>query len=234
MSYDSCLSVCRRRFVRLLKLIDMKPTSPHRWPAEWEPQAATWLSWPHNLDTWPGQFETIPGVYLRWIEELAKIQPVHLLTGPEHVQAVAARALEGISNVSLHPWPTNDVWIRDMVPPCQTQRDGQLVGIDWRYNAWGGKYPPYADDARVAEAICRGIGCQRSCSAMYCEGGGLDTDGLGTLLTTSSCLLSPSRNPGWTRAMVEEELKRQLGVTHIIWVDGGGLRVTTPTATSTN
>ncbi len=124
----------------------------------------------------------------------------------------------------MHPVSTNDAWIRDYGPTFVLRKtDGQLVGIDWKFNAWGGKYPPFDDDARAAELICRRIGCTRSMSPLYCEGGGLETDGQGTLLTTSSCLLSASRNPGWSRAMVEEELMRQLGVTRIVWVDGGGL-----------
>ncbi len=101
--------------------------------------------------------------------------------------------------------------------------DGELVGVDWQFNAWGGKYPPFDDDARAAQLICKIVGCPRSDSALYCEGGALETDGAGTLLTTSSVLMSATRNPGWTRAMVEGELKRQLGITNIVWVDGGGL-----------
>jgi agmatine deiminase len=98
-----------------------------------------------------------------------------------------------------------------------------MVGINWHFNAWGGKWPPYDDDAKAGTVVCQTIGCLRSTSPLYCEGGALETDGAGTLLTTSSVLLNPNRNPGWSREMVEAELKRQLGVKKIIWVDGGGL-----------
>jgi agmatine deiminase len=201
-----------------------KVTSPHRWPAEWEPQAATWLAWPHNLDTWPGHFGPIPEVYSTWIRELARFQPVHVVTAPGRAGASAEQCLDGLANVSLHCWPTNDVWIRDYGPTfVKRLSDGHLVGVDWQYNAWGNKYPPYDDDARIAEKICLYLGCRRSRSPLFCEGGALETDGLGTLLTSTSCLLNASRNPGWTRPMVEEELMRQLGVSRVIWVDGGGL-----------
>jgi agmatine deiminase len=201
-----------------------KHLSPHRWPAEWEAQSATWLAWPHNLDTWPGFFEPVPDLYANWIREISKVQPVHLVTGPGGARANAHRLLRDARNVTLHDWPTNDVWIRDYGPTFVKRiSDDQLVGIDWNYNAWGGKYPPFDDDARIAEKICGYLGCRRSQSPIFCEGGALETDGQGTLLSTSNCLLNPSRNPGWTRGMIEQELMGQLGVTAIIWVDGGGL-----------
>ena len=212
----------------------MKFTSPHVWPAEWEQQAATWVAWPHNLDTWPGRFESIPPAFVKLVVALSQFQSVHVLTGPANVRPSAAALLskDALSKagqltqhpIQLHQVATNDTWIRDYGPTFVRRRDdGSLVGIDWKYNAWGGKYPPYGDDALAAEMICRAAGCTRSMSSLYCEGGALETDGQGTLLTTSSCLLSPTRNPGWTREMVETELKRQLGVEKILWVDGGGL-----------
>ena len=202
----------------------MKITSPHIWPAEWEPQSATWIAWPHNLETWPGRFEPIPSAYVKWINTLSQFQPVHVLTGPAAAHATAVAMLKGMERVQLHQIATNDTWIRDFGPTFVRRKDdGALVGVDWKYNAWGGKYPPYDDDAAATAAICRAANCTRSMSPLHCEGGALETDGAGTLLTTSSCLMSPTRNPGWTREMVEAELIRQLGVGKIIWVDGGGL-----------
>ncbi len=212
----------------------MKFTSPHVWPAEWEHQAATWLAWPHNVATWPKRFELIPPAFVKLAIELSQFQSVHVLTGPAEARASAEAHLgkDALNEagqatahpIELHPIATNDTWIRDYGPTfVRRLDDGSVVGIDWRYNAWGGKYPPYGDDALATEFICREAGCTRSISPLHCEGGALDTDGLGTLLTTRSCLLSPTRNPGWTRDMVETELKRQLGVEKIIWVDGGEL-----------
>lgn len=202
----------------------MNEDSLYRWPAEWEPQVATWLSWPHNQRTWPGEFEPIPEVYVGWIQELTKLQNVHLVVDPDKVPSTNLDILSDIENLSIHFWPTNDVWIRDYGPTFVKRiSDGRLAGVDWHYNAWGGKYLPFDSDARIAELICAELDCPRNRSSMYCEGGGLETDGQGTLLTTSSCLLSDTRNPGWSRDRVEQELKHQLGVKSIVWVDGGGL-----------
>ncbi len=199
--------------------------SPHRWPAEWEPQAATWIAWPHNRDTWPGRFGPIPGVFQNFVQQLALVQPVHVLTGKSSLPETAKFYLSEIPNVTFHEVATNDVWIRDYGPTfVKRTDDGALVGINWQYNAWGGKWPPFDDDARAGKTICQNLGCLRSSSPLYCEGGGLESDGEGTLLTTSSVLLSSTRNPGWSREMVESELKRQLGVTKVHWIDGGGLQ----------
>ncbi|GIW99250.1 MAG: peptidyl-arginine deiminase [Pirellulaceae bacterium] len=201
----------------------MTHPSPYRWPAEWEAQAATWLAWPHNLNTWPGRFENIPACFERFAKTLAEVQPVHVLVNPGCEQS-ARDHLSGQSNIHLHVVPTNDCWIRDYGPTFVVRRDDHtLAGVDWKYNAWGEKYPPYEDDAAVAEFICRVVGCPRNQASIYCEGGALDGNGAGTLLTTRRCLLHPKRNPGWTQEMVEAELIRQLGVDTILWLDGRGL-----------
>ncbi len=194
------------------------------WPAEWERQSATWIAWPHNRDTWPGRFEPIPSQFRRFIATLSEVQLVHVLSGPTTARPSASELLSGLKNVHIHSITTNDSWIRDFGPTfVRNRQDDSLVGIDWRYNAWGGKYPPYDADAAAAEKICQVLGCLYRKSNLYCEGGALETDGEGTLLTTGSCLLSSSRNPHWTRVQVELELQQQLGVRQIIWVDGGGL-----------
>ncbi len=202
----------------------MKNFSPHVWPAEWERQAATWIAWPHNLATWPLNFSRVPAAFVNFVRAISRFQNVHVLSGPVGISPTAEEMLRELPSVQVHQLNTNDTWIRDYGPTFVKHKlTGALIGVDWRYNAWGGKYPPFDDDARVAEQICRRLGCPRSMSAMVCEGGSLESDGQGTLLTTSSCLLSPTRNPGWKREMVEAELMRQLGVETIVWVDGGGL-----------
>lgn len=202
----------------------MNTTSPHFWPAEWEQQTATWIAWPHNLETWPDRFEPIPALFVKFIEAISRFQQVHVLSGPAGIEVTAEEHLSNLSGVTIHSVATNDTWIRDYGPTFVTRKaDGTLVAVDWQYNAWGDKYPPYDDDARATERIRRIIGCELSASAMYCEGGAIDGNGAGTVMATTSCLLSPTRNPGWTRDMVEDELKRQLGIDKILWVDGGGL-----------
>lgn len=195
-----------------------------RWPAEWEPQTATWISWPHNHQTWPGRFEPIPQTFARFIETLCQVQPVEVLSGPDGISPAAHQLLQGLPQVTIHNLRTNDVWIRDFGPTfVQRLSDGQIEGVDWHFNAWGGKYPPFDADAAAAEAICHIVGCPRRASWLFCEGGGLETNGQGILLTTSSVLMNPTRNPNRTRVEVEQELQLQLGIDEVVWVDGGGI-----------
>lgn len=195
-----------------------------RWVAEWERHKATWIGWPHNLDTWPNRFENIPATFLRMIEIISEVEEVHVLGGTGEILAHANQALQGKSNVVVHPIPTNDCWIRDYGPTFVVNSEMKLLaGVDWIYNAWGGKWPPFDEDARNAARICESILVPRFESSMVAEGGGIETDGEGTLLTTSSCLLSMSRNPEMRRTEIENELRQQLGVSKVLWIDGGAL-----------
>ena len=192
----------------------------YRMPAEWEPHRATWLSWPHRLATWPDKFDPIPQLYVRLVRELAAVEPVHVLAGG-HPMAQARILLRGIANVTLHDIPTNDAWLRDSGPTF-------LVGpstappalIDWGYNAWGGKYPSYDQDDAIGRRIASEL--KRVCyePAMILEGGAIDVDGRGTLLTTESCLLNPNRNPHLSRSEIEQYLADYLAATKVIWLDG--------------
>lgn len=206
------------------------------WVPEWEEHEATWIAWPHNPGTWPGRLETIPPVTERVIRILAEVEHVHVCGGPPAAHQQARAALQGVPNVTLHDIPTNDCWIRDYGPTFVVHRDAKTLGaVRWRFNAWGEKYQPYDDDAAANARICdrlnaRGVLRSSSepsmpsfASRLVCEGGGLETDGLGTLMTTSSCLMASTRNHRWSRSEVEQELRRMLGVTKILWVDGGEL-----------
>lgn len=197
-------------------------SSPFRMVAEWEPQRAIWLAWPHNQQTWPTRFEPIPEFYVEWIERITESVPVKLLAAGECRRQVAAR-LKGNRQVQWVEVPTNDCWIRDYGPIFVAHRDGSVHAIDWQYNAWGGKYPPWQADAEAARAICRHAGLPRHSSSLCLEGGALETDGRGRLLTTPECLVTPTRNPGWTAEQISQELHRWLGVEEILWLDGGGL-----------
>jgi agmatine deiminase len=182
-----------------------------------------WLAWPHNLETWPGRFERVPAAFAAMIRCIAEVIPVRLLA--EGLVADAARRhLEGVAPVEIIPHATNDCWIRDYGPTfVQDTRDGSIVGVNWRYNAWGGKYSPWDQDAAAAETICSYAGVRRIDSPLCCEGGALETDGGGRLLTTPDCLVTPTRNPHWDADQVAQELYQRLGVTEILWLDGGGL-----------
>jgi agmatine deiminase len=195
-----------------------------RVPAEWEPQANLWLSWPHNLQTWPGHFERIPDFFSRWVRLVAETTPVRVLA----VNAAARQCeslLQGIAGVEVVAIATNDCWIRDYGPTfVEDGPDARLIGVNWKYNAWGGKYPPWDLDDRVAPQICQHLGIASVDGELCLEGGALEFDGGGRLLTTPECLITETRNPGWTKDAISLELHRQLGVNEIVWIDGGGLR----------
>ncbi len=193
-------------------------------PAEWEVHAATWLSWPHRRKTWPGKFEPIPGVWADLARTLAQYEPVHILAGGSEVMAEAQRHVGDVPGVTLHDIRTNDAWARDHGPTflkrCQEPLAASAI-VDWEFNAWGGKYPPWDDDNRVAARIAQLLGRQRFTPGIVMEGGAIDVNGCGTLLTTTACLLNPNRNPRLSREEIEQYLADYVGGRHVIWLDHG-------------
>lgn len=195
-----------------------------RWPAEWEPHSATWIAWPHNRRTWPNHFEPIPGVFALIIETLSRFEPVHVLAGGPEVMAQACSMVGHLPQVVLHEIPTNDVWIRDYGPTflC-TPQAGEVAVVDWQFNAWGGKYPRWDLDNAVPGVIADRLRLRRFEPGIIMEGGSIDTNGAGTILTTESCLLDPRRNPGLTRADLEQMLCDYCCASEVIWLPGGPL-----------
>jgi agmatine deiminase len=191
------------------------------WPAEWERHTATWLAWPHNPNTWPGRIQHIPPIYASFVRMVAEVEPVKLLAN-ETVARGAAKWLKGIDNVELIPISTNDCWVRDYGPTF-VRSEGQLVAVHWKYNAWGGKYPPWELDAANGRAIAQSAAATYSPSPLCAEGGAIETNGQGVLLTTPECLHCDSRNAGWSVEAIENELKLQLGVHEVLWLQGGGI-----------
>jgi agmatine deiminase len=199
-----------------------------RMPAEWEPHRGTWLSWPHKEASWPGKFGPVPGIFARMVRHLADREEVHVnLAGPAMEQDVR-RLLrdEGAAsgNVFFHYHPTNDAWCRDHGPIfIHRERAGgvEQAIVDWDYNAWGGKYPPFDLDDVVPTRIGRELGLPVYSPGIVMEGGSIDVNGRGTLLTTEACLLNPNRNPQLERAGIEEYLRAYLGVRHILWLGDG-------------
>ncbi|WP_182866093.1 agmatine deiminase family protein [Rhodopirellula sp. JC639] len=190
-----------------------------RVPAEWERQAAVWIAWPHNRDTWPGRFAPVPGCFRRMIESIAPAVPVHVI-GAADLRPSAG--LENLADVTWVDIPTNDSWIRDYGPTFVV--DGtESLAIDWGYNSWGGKYPPWEADNAATAQIIRSAGWRRVEGGLTLEGGALEWDGTGRLLTTTDCLVTETRNLGWTKPQVESRLKSLAGAREIVWVDGGGL-----------
>lgn len=207
-------------------------TSSIRFPAEWELHAATWLAWPHFRDDWPGKFEPIPWVYAEIIRHLARHERVELIVNDAVAEKRARKVLDRANalneNVRFHRWATNRVWTRDS--GCTFVEDLQrrsLAGVHWRFNAWA-KYPNYQSDQKIGSLMARAAGAQVmepvfGKSRVVLEGGSIDSNGLGTLLTTEECLLSKvqQRNPKMGRKDYEKIFGDYLGISNVIWLGKG-------------
>jgi len=196
-----------------------------RMPAEWEPQEAVWLSWPHRRSTWPGNFRPIPRVFSRVAAAISHREEVRINVARElrpRARALLVAAGADMANVSFHLNPTNDAWCRDHGPIfVRRDRTGEVAVTDWEYNAWGGKYPPFDRDNRVPSRIADALGLRRFKAGMVLEGGSIDVNGRGLLLTTEACLLNPNRNPGLSRAQIEDRLRAFLGIHTVLWLGDG-------------
>ena len=197
-------------------------------PPEWAPHRGTWLSWPHKVESWPGKFEPVPAVFVQMVKALSGGEQVHINVAGDAMEA-AVRVLLWASNVALtnvffHHNPTNDAWCRDHGPIfVHRHANGRReeVILDWGYNAWGDKYPPYDLDDVIPTRIGKEFGIPVIAPGMILEGGSIEVNGRGTLLTTESCLLNPNRNPGLTREQIEQNLRQYLGVSNILWLGDG-------------
>ena len=197
-------------------------------PAEWEPHAATWLAWPHNQETWPEKFDAISGVYAQMIEALHQSERVNICvndaTSVQSVQQQLGNTDVDISRISLYEIPTNDAWARDHCPTFLTRQHDkhtELCQANWTFNAWGSRYPPWDLDDAVPGHIARHLGLHSFTPDIVLEGGSIEVNGQGMLLTTESCLLNPNRNPRLTRSDIEQILKEYVGVQHIGWLGDG-------------
>jgi len=197
-------------------------------PPEWAPHRGTWLSWPHRESSWPGIFHRIPPIFVHIVETLVPHEQVYLnVTGPDMEADVRSRLTHAdvpLDRVVFHHHPTDDAWVRDHGPIfLQRSGDGQPeeAVLDWRYNSWGGKYPPFDNDNAIPGRIAGHYGLRRFVPGLVMEGGSIDVNGAGTLLTTESCLLNPNRNPGRTKAEIEQALRDHFNVEHILWLGDG-------------
>ncbi len=202
----------------------------YRMPPEWHPHAATWLTWPRREGiSFPDRFQVIPAYWVRMTELLSRHEAVHINAFDEAHEAEIRQHLAGSRDlvperVFIHRFPAYEPWCRDHGPIFVTRRAGrgsELAVVDWRYNAWGNKYPPYDLDDAVPAHVARLLGVPLFEPPMVLEGGAIDVNGAGTVLTTESCLLHPNRNPGLNRDEIEDYLRDYLGVRRVLWLGEG-------------
>jgi agmatine deiminase len=205
-------------------------------PAEWEPHAATWLAWPHYRGDWPGKFEPIPWVYAEIVRHLSQHERVELIVNDAASEKKAKKVLErgnALSrNVRFHRWPTDRVWTRDSGCTFVTKRAGatgptHALAVSWRFNAWA-KYRNWRRDEKIGSRMAKVAGATEvrplfGNQRVVLEGGAIDVNGKGTLLTTEKCLLSSEqqRNPGMGREDYEKVFRDYLGIRSVIWLGGG-------------
>ena len=186
-------------------------------PAEWAPHRRCWMAWPCREDFWRGKLEAARNAHLRIAAAIARFEPVRMVAHPRDAAAAQRRLGECAEVWAL---PLDDSWMRDSGPTFARDADGAAAMVDWRFNAWGEKHRPFADDDRLPARMARRMNIRRIRAPLVMEGGSFHTDGEGTILTTEQCLLNPNRNPNWSRAEIEGALRRFLGAEKIIWLAG--------------
>jgi len=209
--------------------ISSKPTprdQGYSFPAEWEKHAGTWLSYPHNEASWPGKIHTIFPYYHQFVKELARGERVNINVLDDNMRDSVEKALADIGvtmqNISLHLNPTNDAWCRDHGPAfVLNPRSRQPKAIvSWEYNGWGGKYPAELD-TQIPSKVGEMLGLPVYYPGIVMEGGSVDFNGKGTILTTTSCLLNPNRNPTLDRDQIEYLLLEFYGAEQVLWLGEG-------------
>ncbi|HLJ76366.1 MAG TPA: agmatine deiminase family protein [Acidobacteriaceae bacterium] len=215
----------------------------YRMPAEWEPHAATWLAWPHNPDDWPGKSQPIPWVYADIVKHLARVEDVHILVNDaaaeKRARGILRRNAVNMTRVRFHHWPTDRVWTRDS-GPIFVRRDpdagresafAPVAVTNWKFNAWA-KYENWHLDDQVPDRVAGLLGVPQWTPAIdtpngphrvVLEGGSIDVNGAGTLITTEECLLSEvqQRNPGLSREQIEKVFYDFLGIDRVLWMNRG-------------
>ena len=207
----------------------------YRMPAEWEPHTATWLSWPRREGiSFPDSFDHVMPALRAMVEALVESEQVCINICNAAHEAEAREVLRGLSakRISFYLVPTNEPWCRDHGPTFLTRdvdpksatgriRRGELAVVDWDYNAWGNKYPPFDLDEVAPTRVAKILDVPVFYPGMILEGGAIDVNGAGALLTTESCLLNRNRNPNLSREEIEQRLRDYLGVRDILWLGDG-------------
>lgn len=192
-------------------------------PAEWQPHAGTWLTWPKDPETWPGRVERVEEIYLEIIAALAPHETVNVLVDDDVTeQAVRRRCrFDAVENVRFHHIPTVDSWIRDYGPNFLISDGGKGAFNDWIFNAWGDKYETLKRDDQIPRLLEPVVQLPRFEPGIVMEGGAIEVNGNGCVLTTEQCLLNPNRNPKLNRSEIEDYLKNYLGVVKVLWLGEG-------------
>src|SRR5271156_6645839 len=200
-------------------------------PAEWAPHAATWVAWPHNPEDWPGKFQPIPWVYAEIVRHLSRVEAVQILVNDEAAEKRACTMLKrGGANVArchFHCWPTDRVWLRDSGPIFVKRPAGELAITNWHFNAWA-KYDNWRRDDQIPQHVAKLYAMQQirpevDGRRLVLEGGSIDVNGEGVLITTEECLLSEvqQRNPGVSREQLEAAFHDYLGIDQTLWLHRG-------------
>jgi agmatine deiminase len=209
-------------------------------PAEWAPHAATWIAWPHNPEDWPGKFQPIPWVYAEIVRHLSRVEDVHILVNDEAAERRATGILKrggaNLTRVHFHQWPTDRVWLRDSGPIFVKDSADKIAVTNWKFNAWA-KYDNWRRDDQIPHHVARLYSIPEikpeipAATAdpkgkphrIVLEGGSIDCNGAGVLLTTEECLLSEvqQRNPGISREQLEQAFHDHLGIDETLWLNRG-------------
>jgi agmatine deiminase len=184
-------------------------------PGEWVEHSCCWMAWPSREGIWANS-EATQQDYANVANSIARFEPVKMLVPSRKLDGANRLLGDGVEVIEM---PIDDSWARDSGPNFLIGGD-KLAGSTWVFNAWGGKYEPYDQDALMGRRILERAGARRFSSSLVAEGGGITVDGEGTVITTESCFLNDNRNPAWSRGEVEAELCRTLGVEKVIWIPG--------------
>ncbi len=209
-----------------MELVKDPKQEGYYFPAEFAPHTATWLSWPHKEASWPGKIESIYPVYAKFIALVAEGEKVNINVGDGAMKNKASEILAKVgadfSNIHFFLHPTNDAWCRDHGPAFLLhKKEKKKMVVKWNYNAWGGKYPPFDLDNQIPISIAKYYQLPLAKPGIIMEGGSVDFNGTGTVLTTSACLLNPNRNPSLNQQEIEEYLMQFYGVDNVLWLGDG-------------
>jgi agmatine deiminase len=201
----------------------------YRMPAEWEPHAGTWFTWPRPEGiSFPDKYDTVPPVYAELVRHLTQVEDVHINVWnagkEEWVRDLLRRNGAPLERVFFHHFPAYEPWCRDHGPIFLTREQNgarERAIVDWDYNAWGGKYPPFDLDDAVPRHVAKLRGLPLFSPGIVLEGGSIEVNGRGTVLTTTACLLNPNRNPALNQSQIEKYLADYLGATQVLWLGEG-------------